>query len=401
MRSTAILAVALSLGLAAAPARASSPDLFGFGVRSPAMAGTGVAFADDFEAAYLNPAGLAAARRGRLTIGYSGATFRLTLDGQAASVEAASALFLGAELPLPLGGVMADRLALGLGLHLPTNLVNRALAPLPDVPTLLLTSRAQTVSVMAVLAARLPRGLALGGGLLALAALVGGVDLVGEAGGHIGATSEEQLVASYAPLVGASWEARPWLRLGAVYRGESLARYDIVVRSQLAGVLPFDLPTLRVAGVSAYDPHTVALEAALGRRRQGALLAVQLAWQHHAAMPPRVEPVTPGSPAPPPAGLRDTVNARLGFEWSHQGGVLRTTLRAGYAFVMSPVPDASPGRTLLDADRHLASAGIELSLDDPRAPLRLGGFYQLQLAQPSARAGGWLGAAGVSLGADL
>src|SRR5262249_11305466 len=161
-----------------------APELFGFGVRSPAMAGTGAAFADDFEAVYANPAGLASASGRRLTLGYVAAAYHLTLDDADHPHDNSTALLLGAELPLPLGGLLRDRLAIGLAFHLPTNVVSRARAPFPDVPTLLLDTRAQTVSVMAVLAARLPCNLAVGGGVIALAALLGGIDLTASAGGH-------------------------------------------------------------------------------------------------------------------------------------------------------------------------------------------------------------------------
>ena len=335
------LAISLALLLASAPALASAPELFGFGVRSPAMAGTGVAFADDFEAVYENPAGIARAEHRRLTLGYVSASYHLSLDGQDRAVDGTSAIIMGVVLPLPLGGALTDRLAIGLGFHLPTNVVNRASAPLPDQPFLLLDNRTQTVSVMAVASARLPADLSIGAGVIALAALVGGIDLLGLPGGHFGARSEEQLVASYAPLVGARWDARPWLRAGATYRGESDSRYDLAVVNHLGAALPFDLPTLRIAGISQYDPHTVAVEVALGRPREGAMVALQLQWQHWSAMPALVDRVTPNSPLPPSPGLRDTVTARAGFEWSRADGPLRTSLRAGYAFVATPAPDAA------------------------------------------------------------
>jgi len=400
-RARRAAAALLLTPLLALSARASEPELLGFGVRGPAMAGTGVAFADDFEAVYDNPAGLIAGAGRRLWLGYVGASHALTLDGKPYPVEATSALQIGIALPLPLGGALKDRLALGVGLHLPTQLVNRARAPFAGVPTLLLDSRTQTVSVMAALSARLFSGVRVGVGVLALAALGGTVDLVGlPAGGGFSATSEEKLTVSAAPLVGLGWTVRPRLRLGAVYRGESASRYDLLVRSDLVAALPLQLPTLRIAGVSQYDPHTAAVEVAVGGPDDGAMAALQLQWQHWSAMPPPVlAPTVASVPAPPP-GLRDTATVRLGLSWSRTTAALRTTLRAGYAFIESPAPDAA-GRTLLDAHRHVASVGLALGSTSRRVPLRLDGFYQVQILAGGARAGGFLAAAGLTLGIEL
>ena len=53
-----IFAVVLLALVLPGRAFASPQDAFGFGARSPGMAQTGVSFADDHEAVYLNPAAL-------------------------------------------------------------------------------------------------------------------------------------------------------------------------------------------------------------------------------------------------------------------------------------------------------------------------------------------------------
>ena len=68
MRRLALAALFYAIASNSAPA--SEPERFGFGMRSPAMAGTGTATADDYEATYENPAGLAFSPHRRLTIGY-------------------------------------------------------------------------------------------------------------------------------------------------------------------------------------------------------------------------------------------------------------------------------------------------------------------------------------------
>src|SRR5581483_7531066 len=98
------LAFTFALALAGATAGASEPDLFGLGARSSAMGATGVADA----------------KRARLTFGYVLARYRLSLDGAHRPVDATDGVVFGAAIPLPFGGVMAERLAIGIAFYSPT-----------------------------------------------------------------------------------------------------------------------------------------------------------------------------------------------------------------------------------------------------------------------------------------
>ncbi len=397
------LAPLLLAAAAAAPARASEPQLFGFGFRSAAMAGTGVAAADDWEATYENPAGLSAVDKRRLVLGYVHATYSLRLDGQSTHVDDTDGVYLGAQLPIPLGGALAGRLTLGLGFYLPAGVINRAQSPYPDVPYFdLLAGRTQTVSVTVGGAARLGWGFSVGGGVIALAALKGSIDLDADVAGRFSTRSEEQLVASYAPIVGVRWE-RGRVRLGAVYRGESQSGYDIIVRNRLSGLLPFDLPTLRFYGINQYDPHTVAVEGAVAVGG-GITLVGNAGWEHWSAFPPPQLPATGWAdgmaPSVPPPGLHDTFVPRVAIEWSRAEGATRSTLRAGYFFAPSPATVATDS-TLIDADRHALSLGFEVAWHNRHAPLRFTGMLQMQELAPSARAAGTIVVGGLGLGADL
>ena len=146
-RAVAVAIVAATLGATSA-AQASPLDLFGFGGRSPAMAGTGVATATDFDASWINPAGLADVRHKRITFGFMYADMDLSLNGVDTGTESVRGLVFGGALPLPLGGKMRDRVGLALGFHVPPNAVNRARAPLPGEPTYaLLETRGHTVGI--------------------------------------------------------------------------------------------------------------------------------------------------------------------------------------------------------------------------------------------------------------
>lgn len=397
--------LSLLLAIACArPAAASVPEIAGAGTRSSALAGAGTSFSDDYEAVYTNPAGLAFARTRRLGVGLIGARYQLQLDAAPRPTDDTNGLYIGAQLPIPFGGALADRVVLGLLLYVPFNVVNRAQNPFPTQPTLaVLENRTQTVSVMMAAGVRLHRTLSVGAGALALAALVGEIDLGADAAGHFTTRSNEQLIASYAPLVGVRYEPGRNVRLGLVLRGESVARYDLSVKSDLASLLKlFNLPTLRFAGLAQYDPLQLGFEASWQPAPEW-LLAAGLTYSHWSTFPVPAEWATPppeGTPLPLPPDFHDTVTPRAAVEYQTQTGVLRTAVRLGYAFVQSPAPTGKD-RVQLDAHRHVAALGLEFSVDNRHAPLHFAAFWQFHQLQSNDRAAGSFAVLGVSVGTDL
>lgn len=115
------------------PGQASLPDLISLGPRSSAMAGTGVAVADDWEATYQNPAGLSQAQT-KLSLGMVYGGYRLQIDGEPHPLANPAGVQIGASVKLPLGGILTDRIGIGLGLYLPAGVVNRVSVPFPEVP---------------------------------------------------------------------------------------------------------------------------------------------------------------------------------------------------------------------------------------------------------------------------
>ena len=120
------LCVAVAVALAwASTADASPEDLFGWGPRSPAMGGTGAAASYGADATYTNPALLSLVHHNVLTLGYSGATFNLHADGGGlpgrVSVIPAKGFVVGAEVPIPFGGMLKDRVAVGMAFYTPTD----------------------------------------------------------------------------------------------------------------------------------------------------------------------------------------------------------------------------------------------------------------------------------------
>jgi long-chain fatty acid transport protein len=118
-----------------------------------------------------------------------------------------------------------------------------------------------------------------GVGALALAQVVGDVEVATGSDGRVGALVEEQMVAAYAPVVGAALEAAEGTVLGAVWRGALHADFDMQVRVEDLGELA--LPELNISGVAQYDPMQV--QAELGQRWDNWTVVVGATYQRWSA----------------------------------------------------------------------------------------------------------------------
>jgi long-chain fatty acid transport protein len=369
---------ALSL-YAAAPAAASPADLFGFGGRSPGMGGTGVATATDFDAAYLNPAGLADVVRKRITFGFLFGDFDLELDGRSAGTDSATGLLFGGAVPVPLGGALQNRLGFGIGFLVPPNAINRAQHPFPGEPVFeLLETRAHVVGLQLGLGARISKRWRAGLGVMTLATLDGRIHVSTDAAGRFTTRSQQDLVTRLTPVAGVRFLV-PELHLqtGLVFRGAAQTDYQILITNDLQESLPLTIPTLTIGGTSQYDPMTVAFEAAYERKRR-LVITLQVAWARWSAYPlPTVNPVEAQPPQQPP-GFRNTFIPRLGVQrvlW--HGRRSAGVVRAGYQFVPSPAPEMTGKQSLLDNTRHVLSGGAGLYLPGMKVPLYLDGWVQL------------------------
>ena len=397
------------------PARASLPELFGMGGRTSAMAGTGAAYASGFDAVYGNPAGLWQSGR-QLSVGTVYGDYRLSLGTAEDSsrldypIDSTAGLLFGGAFTLPLGGVLRDRVGAALSLYTPFGLINRAHDPFPDVPRApVIDGRTQVVSVLLGLGLRLPAGFSIGGGAIALAALVGTITITPDGSGRITSISEQQLTVDYAPILGVRWQGLDGkLALGAVFRGASRSSYRLTVSTKLGDALPIELPLIYFAGSAQYDPLQLGLEVA-GRVRPSLLLVAQATWKHWSAYEYPVLPATKSAAKLPLPGFHDTLVPRVAVEktWAISQTV-SLALRGGYQFEWSPAPDPpAPAPTpesrpsnLHDADRHILSTGLGLSLTG-RVPLSLDAYAQGHILGPHSTLAGGAYVLGAMLGYQL
>jgi len=371
----AVLALALTAGTAAA----SPTDLFGFGGRSPAMGQTGVATATDFDAAYLNPAGLADIVHKRVTIGFLYGDFQLKIGGEPTGTDPAQAILFGGAVPVPLGGALRDRIGFGIGFLVPPSAINRARQPYPGTPVFaLLETRAQVVGLQLGIGARITPRLRAGIGVMTLATLDGGIHVSTDAAGRFTTKSEQNLVTRLSPLLGIRYLIPDkHLQIGLVGRAAAETDYQILITNNLQDTLPLTVPTITIGGTSQYDPLTVAFEAAWERKRR-TLVLLQVAWQRWSAYPlPTVNPVG-GDPPQQPPGFHSTFVPRLGLQrvlW--HGRSTAGVVRAGYQFVPSPAPEMTGRQSLFDNHRHIISAGAGVYLPGTGVPLYLDAWVQL------------------------
>jgi len=387
-RWRALLALAIVSVGAEGSAEASPQDVFGFGVRSAGMGATGAAVGQGYETVYGNPALLALTHERQLTLGTMGAAFDLSA-GEEVPYEALRGNLIGVVLPIPFEDVLEDRVTAGLGFFSPYDLIVRARLRFPETPQFPLADRTQSVAVQAGLGLDLGYGFRLGGGFTALAALEGSVVVATDTSGRLGTVIEDTLVASYAPIVGASYDITDHYRLGITYHGELSGPLDVVIEIKDLGQLV--IPPLHISGIAQYDPHQVAVE--LARIGGPIQLALGATWKHWSAYPGVVEatvrcsydeetlePFPCTAPGAADPDYSDTVVPRIGIEGEiAPAEAVRVQIRGGYLFEPSPAPEQTGEANVFEEARSAFSVGYSVALLDPLPPIRLDVFGQLHV----------------------
>lgn len=351
--------------LCCATAHADPLDEIGFGAAATGMAGSRTALATGAEAAHANPAGLARITRPELLVGWQYSHERLELDGHDAGVLDAHGTSLGLAVPLSIGDV---RLATGVALYLPDQFLARIqLTPIAEPHFVRLANAAQRIVVEPVAAVAFG-AFAVGAGASLLADARSN-DLtfdVGVVGGVRQGQASLDLAfpLRVAPLVGAWWRPARAVELGATFRGELSLDLAIDIDANVAvpSVVTGDVKVM-LRSVTYYTPMRAALAAAVHPRDDLAVTG-EVAWERWSALGSGVPdlrvivaldlaPPPAISTTAPPARFEDILTTRLGVEWTT--GSLR--LRAGGAYLPSPVPPQTGLTSFADGARTLATLG--------------------------------------------
>jgi long-chain fatty acid transport protein len=381
-RSTRIRLVTVlltsALALVSAPLNAHPFDTFGVSSRLIGMGGGATASAAGPAAAYYNPASLGGIRGASALVGGVVAHRRLDAAGADLDTSWRGALVAGLSAPLPLGELLQQRVYLGALLSLPSRGIYSL--DLPDdrsVSFPMLGDRTERLAAMGALSLRIFEwwSLGVGAALLPDVSAVVRVDLRG-----VGGRNEAAIEVGYSPAATAGATFRPleWLALGLTWRGGHHTRVELFpIEVDVADNL--DPVRANVTATSYAVPHEVALGVA-ATPHEDFSLAADLTWSHFGgwriaspevslcAACPR-DCSAGGCPAhctsngcspsfeedAPFVDLHDTLAPRAGAEWRATEGL---ALRVGYGWQPSPFPDQQGTTNLMDADRHVVSAGV-------------------------------------------
>jgi long-chain fatty acid transport protein len=388
-----LAAAVFVLAAAPAPAAASVAEVFGASSRHAATAGAATATATDHAAVYYNPAGLAFAERSEVSIGIShGASF-LDVAGRRQPLRSPFGVHIGSSTPLPFGGFLRDRLAVGLGLYVPGDLLVQVVGHAADDAFFpLYDNRTQRLVVMPALAVRLTEDLAIGAGADVLAKLVGEVRAVPGPTRALDPTSTNDLRTIARFAAGARLRLSPEIVVGLTWRDAFAVSFDTAASTSLDGrdigaavaAQTLFTPALLATGVAwhmepAWD---VALDVVYRRWSDVRLPYVAIAARLPLPLPgaDALHIVTP----PPTVRLRDTLGARVGCEWRAADlGPVALTLRGGLGYEPSPVPRQDGVTNLADSDKWTLAtgAGFALPLSD-RAAVQLDAHLQAHVLPP-------------------
>ena len=385
--STVVLIVAVSR---VAPARANPAEVFGFGSRHAGKAGAVAASCDDFAAGYYNPAGLAFGAGKRLTLGVAGFASNLAVNDDRVSITEPVGLVIGATTPAPLGGPLAGRLHIGIGLYLLPATVVQVIARFPDEPFYpYYDNRTQRIVVLPTIAVRVRDDLSIGATINYLATLDGKVVSSEGATRALEARVDEEIPSVARINAGLRW--RPGMLggdfdLALVFRQEFSIPFATAAENQVAGE-PIDLD---ISADGLYTPMQLVAGTSWhpAANRE---LSVDLTWARWSAYPgpyvevrsalPLVGPLVGEIPEVP---FRDVFGIRVGGEvflpaWRAGAGY---ALRGGYAFETSAVPPEQPGVTnLLDGNKNTVALGFGVLFPDAMGghPVRLDLHARAQL----------------------
>jgi long-chain fatty acid transport protein len=336
---------------------------------------------DDYGAVVVNPAALAASAGRGVWLGYDAARFSPTLRGYAGPRPAQAAFaggVLGVRLPvaptsLPLG------VTLGLALTSPRDVIVRADLPLPETPQFpLLSSRAQALELALSVGVRLSSRWFVGIGARGLAGLEADVAVpTEEERGGV----ENELSLNLAPLVGVLFRDSLKDSFGFVYRGALSAPFQVELRDP--GLQGIALPPLHIDGLAHYDPAELGFEWAhrFGETR----VALGVVYQRWSAFGGWLGQTVTCPEGEPPCGalpkesivLSNTLNPRVGIAYPLDLRSVELTLRAGYAFEPSPLPEQTELANRWDNARSSFTLGYGVDLRG--TPFAFNVAYQAQV----------------------
>ncbi len=382
MRAAAAALGAAAL-LAAGPAAAGVFETYGFGARAASMSGAQAAFADDYSAVFYNPAALTVHKAPHVGTGIDVVLPRLRIDHDQPADEETPADRLpqsnvGVHLGLlfPLGGLIQNRFAVGVGLYLPTIQVTRVDATETETPHFYrYGSLPDKLSLVLGAAFELHDTVSIGVGYQFLGSLDGSakveLDLLTQR--FTRKNLSVDVHADSGLIAGLLVRPSDNLRLGFSFRDALQLRYDLITEIGIEGVgrLVAD-----ISGTSLYTPQQYTWAAAYDVV-DSLTLTADLVWARWSEAPDPsahfdirldggalgLESIEADS-APVDLAAVDTLSPRVAVEWRPDPA---WAVRAGYGFRPTPLPSQTGRANDLDSDTHQLAVGGGFSFADPLA----------------------------------
>ena len=386
-------------------AHASVAEVYGLGSRAIGLGGAFTAVADDFSAVYYNPAGLTAHHKAgyfrnnkglHVEVGFLYAEPKLRvrrLDGRpldlhhpdydefpggVSSPERVSGVNLGFVFePFDMGGLLPKKsFTFGLGLHVPLQRLYWWRPQIPEeVHFIFHEDYSQRMLILPAVAYKVTDRLSIGVGVNILfeidTRIYGPVDIPFNwadlmegrfeiESGNFSMGSDFTFTLKPALVAGLLLRLPRGLDVGVTYRGElyvdDYGWTDPILRFTFPGLSADSLPGLAFgfghSFAHFYTPHEIAL--GLAWRPAGPfLVSLDLTWADWSNF---MERERVSNPAPEPR-FADTLVPRIGLEHRITE---RITMRCGYFFYDSPVPEQRGDASDLDNDRHVFSLGSDI-----------------------------------------
>lgn len=385
--------------LVAAPAEASFFDAYGFGARAMAMGNAHGAASEDYTAAYYNPGALTIRKHPHVGTGVNLLVPALSIDRQpSADPDAPSSLLPSTNVGVnvgvlfPLGGLIENRVALGIAAYLPTIQATRLNAVDFETPHFYrYQSLPDKLIVAGAMAYEFHPTFSAGVGFHGLGRLDGAADVELDLLSRRFIRKDLKVDVSPVTAMTAGLHARPieGLRIGVSYRGPLAIDYQLTtsVKIKQTGTLVAD-----ISGTSVYTPAQITTAVAYDPR-DDLTLTVDVVWARWSAAPDPTSHFTvtlDGAPIDKGAlvvdsthvdlGAEDTLSPHLGAEWRPDAN---WAVRGGYAWYPTPLPKQTGATNYIDSDTHQFALGAGLTFPDPmaihEAPLTLDLVAQLSV----------------------
>jgi len=371
---TFLLFFLICLGcLIATPAYPDAFYTYGYSPRGLGMVNALAATADDWAAAYYNPAGIAFQTKPSIGIGYFGTASAIDGIGRKIpALEPTNAVLFGATLPIPFKSKpLKDRFTFGVAGFIPNGIVDEIGVAAPSEPDLTLLENSSRVLFLEIsFGIRIINGLAIGGGFQPIMKTAGELHASIDANGNIQTKAGEELKMLYYPhggiffKPGEIWDVMKGWGFGFVFHSESYTKYTFPIKASL-GNIPF---IVNFNAVSLYIPYQYVFGVSYAWKRW--IWEADVSYDQWSLFPDPnltintianipVLPIKFVNSIPYDPHFHDTVVPRLGMEVNaYQHPNFDLLVRGGYSFEKSPVPPQNGYTNQLDTDRHIFGSSV-------------------------------------------